>query len=158
MCVCVYFSAVGFYLLLLLFSLLSKQPADHLLLPNTTANPGLDISGLMESSSWPLCLKPRAYRGIFVHFQTTNTAGSNCRFKDFCLSPAPNLSMTYIKLFWDWNSKRKYLGHFRWAICCLLQRLQSNKEGELLTKDVEICLNVSYAYKLKCKSNNLFSR
>lgn len=100
-CVCVYFSAVGFYLLLLLFFFVIKATCRSPFAAKHHSQPGLDISGLMESSSWPLCLKPRAYRGIFVHFQTTNTAGSNCRFKDFCLSPAPNLSMTYIKLFWD---------------------------------------------------------
>lgn len=100
-CVCVCFSAVAFYLLLLLFFFAIKATCRSPFAAKHHSQPGLDISGLTESSSWPLCLKPRAYRGIFVHFQTTNTAGSNCRFKDFSLSPAPNLSMTYIKLFWD---------------------------------------------------------
>lgn len=130
-CVCVHWSLV------FLFSFpIKKQPAHHLLLPNPTADPALksrDIFGLMESSSWPLCLKPGAYRGISVHFRTTNTAGSNCRFKDFLLSPVPNLSMTYIKLFWDWSSKRKYLGHFRQMICWLLQKA-AKEESYLLRK------------------------
>lgn len=74
-------------------------------LPNATAYMTLksyDICGLVAESSWPLQLKPHAYRGIFfsiVHFQTTNTAGTHGRFVDFQLSLVPNLSMTYIKLF-----------------------------------------------------------
>lgn len=57
-CVCVYFSAVGFYLLLLLFSLLSKQPADHLLLPNTTANLALTSLGSWSRAAGHSVLNP----------------------------------------------------------------------------------------------------
>lgn len=56
--------------------------------------------------------------GEFFFFPSSTskqqTAGTHGRFVDFQLSLVPNLSMTYIKLFWDWGSGRKYLGHFRW--------------------------------------------
>lgn len=57
-CVCVCFSAVAFYLLLLLFSLLSKQPADHLLLPNTTANLALTSLGSRSRAAGHSVLNP----------------------------------------------------------------------------------------------------
>ena len=143
MCVCVCVCVCAFLTTGILFFSLFCQKSNlqrvqiTVCLPNATAIVTLKIIWHFRArSSWPLCLKPRAYRVFFcvcvcvcvcVHFQTTNTAGTKCRFMDFLLSLVPNLSMTHIKLFGDWGSVRKYLGHFRWGD--VLAFAQESSEG-----------------------------